>query len=201
MMMKDGSMASHADMQLSWIYGTADYEYQPGAWKQYRETRAQQGREIFREIEKEFLALQSFCEKKHEQIHAEAAVNMAEALCIEELKKRELKVDGSLSCHDAVLRKRKQDLLECRETGLSTQQKLELEVISSMLRDARTVNLRQFPYDNSITLTSTHLSDSDEEVEDAWRVPDFVPQSDSHIELAIQWKKDRCTSEVLSFDI
>eukprot|EP00250_Pteridium_aquilinum_P018493 c24116_g2_i1 orf=276-3221(+) len=200
MTLKDGETISQADLQLSWIYQKADYEFQPASWKQFRESRTQQGRDILRALEKEFLSLQSFCDRKCEHLQYEEAVIMAEALCIEELKKRELKVDGSFLGHEAVLRRHQQELLENRTTGLSSQQKLELEVIRSILREAQTINLPQFPYDNAIAVTSTRLSDSDDEEEDSWRLPDFVPQLDPCIEVAIQRQKERCTSEVNKLD-
>lgn len=197
---KEGEVLSQTDLQLSWVYQKADYEFQAASWRQFREARIQQGRDILRALEKEFLSLQNFCDRKREHLQHEEAVIMAETLCIEELKKRELKVDGSFLGHEAVLRKYQQELLENRAIGLSSQQKLELEVIRSILREAQTINLPQFPYDSGISVTSTRLSDSDDEEEDSWRVPDFVPQLDPCIEVAIQRQKERCTSEVNKLD-
>ncbi|MCO5573202.1 hypothetical protein L7F22_026969 [Adiantum nelumboides] len=197
---KDGEVVSLTDLQLSWVYQKADYEYEPASWGHFREARIQQGRDILRALEKEFLSLQSFCDRKREHLQYEESIIMAETLCIEELKKRELKVDGSFLDHEAVLRKYQQELLGNRTTGLSPQQKLELEVIRSILREAQTINLPQFPYDGAISVTSSRLSDSDDEEEDSWRVPDFVPQLDPCIEVAIQRQKERCTSEVNKLD-
>ncbi|KAI5055394.1 hypothetical protein GOP47_0028915 [Adiantum capillus-veneris] len=197
---KDGEVVSQTDLQLSWVYQKADYEFESASWRQYREARMQQGRDILRALEKEFLSLQSFCDRKREHLQYEEAIIMAETLCIEELKKRELKVDGSFLGHEAVLRKYQQELLENRATGLSPQQKLELEVIRSILREAQTINLPQFSYDGAISVTASRLSDSDDEEEDSWRVPDFVPQLDPCIEVAIQRQKERCTSEVNKLD-
>ncbi|MCO5572710.1 hypothetical protein L7F22_026469 [Adiantum nelumboides] len=197
---KDGEVVSLTDLQLSWVYQKADYEFEPASWGQFREARIQQGRDILRALEKEFLFLQSFCDRKREHLQYEESIIMVETLCIEELKKRELKVDGSFLGHEAVLRKYQQELLGNRTTGLSPQQKLELEVIRSILREAQTINLPQFPYDGAISVTSSRLSDSDDEEEDSWRVPDFVPQLDPCIEVAIQRQKERCTSEVNKLD-
>lgn len=201
MTLKDGEFSSQTEVPLLWIYQKADYELQPASWKQFRESRTQQGRDILRALEKEFLSLQTFCDRKREHLQYEEAVIMAETLCIEELKKRELKVDGSFLGHEVVLRRHQQEILESRTTGLlSPQQKLELEVIRSILREAQTINLPQLTYDSAIAVTSTRLSDSDDEEEDSWRVPDFVPQLDPCIEVAIQRQKERSTSEVNKLD-
>lgn len=199
---KGGESMSHADLQLAWIYGTAEHEYQPAGWKQFREERAQQGRDVFRALKKEFHTLQSLCERKREHLHYQEVVYMAERLCIEELKKREQKLDGSCQSHEAVLKKRQQELLEGRAgpNGLSPLRKLELDVITTILREAQTANSPQFTYDGTLSMTTSRLSDSDEEDEDAWRVQEFIRQTDSCIEVVIQRQKDDSTSEVNKLD-
>ncbi|KAH6556251.1 hypothetical protein KP509_1Z194000 [Ceratopteris richardii] len=197
---KDGQAFTLSNLQLSWIYQKTDYEFQPVGWKQHFDSCIQQGREVLQALQKEFDSLQNFCDRKCEHLRYEEAVIMAETLCIEELKKRELKADGSFLGHETVLRRQQQEILDNHATGLTSQQKLELEVIKSILREAQTINLPQFPYHNAISVASARLSDSEDEEEDPWRVPDLVPQLDPCIEVAIQRHKERCTSEINKLD-
>ncbi|KAJ7551918.1 hypothetical protein O6H91_06G034700 [Diphasiastrum complanatum] len=188
------------DLQLSWIYGSAEYEQQPDVWKQLQEDRAHQGREILRSLEKEFLQLQHLCERKREAISYEEALNNAESLCLREMRKREHRADGICRSYEIVLKKRHQELMARRASGLPFHEKLELDAISNILRDAQTVQVPRFSNENSLSASSTRLSDSDDEDEDPWRIHDSMQRSDSCIEVTIQRQRDSLSTEVSQLD-
>ncbi|XP_024367798.1 uncharacterized protein [Physcomitrium patens] len=87
----------HMDRQLSWIFGTTGYEYQPSGWKQFREEQGRSGRDVCRAYENDFANLLDLCKQKYELVSDEDALNLVKRSCLEENKRREYQPDGSVS--------------------------------------------------------------------------------------------------------
>eukprot|EP01018_Ginkgo_biloba_P016270 Gb_39086 [translate_table: standard] len=191
---------SQGDLQLSWIFGNSSYERQPLGWAQLREERSQQGMEVLRTLEKEFYLLQSLCERKCEHLSYEEALNAAERLCLEELKKREHMGKVASRSYEALLKKRQEELVEGHNNALLVHGRFELDAITNILKEAQTLNLPRFGYDDTLSSASSRLSDLDDGEDDEWRMQDFLHQTDSCIEVAIQRQKDHLSTEVSKLD-
>lgn len=190
---KDGeTLPKHVDLQLSWIFGTTEYELQPSGWKQFREEQGQRGRDVYRALEKEFQRLYTLCDKKYELVSYEEALNLVERLCVEENRRREQN-DGPGKRFEAVLRDRQQELLDARIRGLSSAQNVELEAIRNVLRDAQTGMVRRHPYDGTL---GVRISDSDEDEEEAWRMQESMSRADTRVETVILRQREQLSNEV-----
>ncbi|KAG0594892.1 hypothetical protein M758_UG119900 [Ceratodon purpureus] len=186
----------HVDLQLSWIFGTTEYEFQPSGWKQFREEQGQRGRDVCRALEKEFQRLHALCEKKYELVSYEEALNLVERLCIAENRRREHQNDGTGKSFETVLKDRQQELLDLRIRGLSSAQKVELDAISNVLRDVQFGMIRRHPYDGSL---GVRVSDSDED-EDVWRMQESLSRADTRVEAVILRQREQLSNEVNHLD-
>lgn len=189
---------SQVDLQLAWIFGNSSYERQPQGWMQLREERSQQGMEVLRTLEKEFYLLQSLCERKCENLSYEEALNAAERLCLEELKRREQTGKIASQSYEALLKKRQEELVEGHNDALLVHSKFEVDAITNILKEAQ--NLPRFGYDDTLPIASSRLNELDVGEDDEWRMQDFLHQTDSCIEVAIQRQKDHLSTEVSKLD-
>lgn len=189
---------SQVDLQLAWIFGTSSYERQPQGWMQLREERSQQGMEVLRTLEKEFYLLQSLCERKCENLSYEEALNAAERLCLEELKRREQAGKIASRSYEALLKKRQEELVEGNNDALLVHGKFEVDAITNILKEAQ--NLPRFGYDDTLPTASSRLNELDVGEDDEWRIQEFLHQTDSCIEVAIQRQKDHLSTEVSKLD-
>lgn len=189
---------SQVDLQLAWIFGTSSYERQPQGWMQLREERSQQGMEVLRTLEKEFYLLQSLCERKCENLSYEEALNAAERLCLEELKRREQTGKIASRSYEALLKKRQEELVEGHNDALLVHGKFEVDAITNILKEAQ--NLPRFGYDDTLPIASSRLNELDVGEDDEWRIQEFLHQTDSCIEVAIQRQKDHLSTEVSKLD-
>jgi hypothetical protein len=191
---KDGDPTpKHVDLQLLWVFGTAEYEFQPSGWKQFREEQGQRGRDVYGALEKEFQRLYTLCEKKYELVSYEEALNLVERLCVEENRRRELLNDGTGKRFERVLKDRQQELFDIRIRGLSLAQKVELDAISNVLRDAQSGMVRRHPYDGSL---GVRVSDSDEDEEEAWRMQESLSRADTRVEAVLLRQREQLSNEV-----
>ncbi|KAG0571803.1 hypothetical protein KC19_VG044000 [Ceratodon purpureus] len=194
---KDGEPTpKHVDLQLSWIYGTTEYEFLPSGWKQFREEQGQRGRDAYRALEREFQRLHALCEQKYELVSYEEALNLVERLCVEENRRREHQNDGTGKRFETVLKGRQQELLDLRIRGLPSAQKVELDAISNVLRDAQFGMVRRPPYDGSL---GVRVSDSDED-EEAWRKQESLSRADTRVEAVIMRQREQLSKEVNHLD-
>lgn len=195
---KGGETATtHMDLQLSWIFGTAEYEFQPSGWKQFREEQGQRGRDMYRSLENEFQRLHALCTKKYELESCEEAINLVERLCVVEKNRRAQQFDTGKSLK-TVLEERQQELLLIRRLnvcngGLSLTQESELDAITNVLRDAQTATVRRLLNNGSF---GVRASDSDEDDEEAWRMQKPTYHTDSRVEAVVARQREQLSLEV-----
>jgi hypothetical protein len=191
-LMKSRDGETHADLQLAWIYGSMEYEYSPSGWKQFREQQAAQGREALKLLKKELHHRQGLCEKKLELMGYEEALNIAENLCVQESRKA---TDNECQkTYEMVLKQRHQELVEARMSGLSDSHKIELDAISSILRNIQNGQVH-WPSSSVGTLT-VRLSDSDDEEEGNCLLQESALHADSHVESVILHRRKELSKEV-----
>jgi len=187
---KDGETATtHMDRQLSWIFGSAEYEFQPSGWKQFREQQGQHACDVYRALEKEFQRLHALCTKKYELVSSEEALNLVERLCVAEKNRRAQQFDIGRSL-ETVLKDRNQQLLLIRSLngGLSSTQESELDAIANVLKD-----VRRLPYDGSL---GVRVINSDEDEEEAWRMQEPTYHADYRLEVVIARQREQLSLEV-----
>ncbi|KAI3454607.1 hypothetical protein Pfo_011270 [Paulownia fortunei] len=187
-----------SDALLSWIFtGTSSGE-QLASWKRAREEKAQQGLEILQLLEKESYHLQGLCERKCEHLSYEEALQAVGGLCLEEGKKREHVADYVRRSYDSVLKKRREELIE-NENETIISNRFELDAITNVLKDAESLNVNQFGFEETYSGVTSHLCDL-ESGEDDWRTKDYLDQVDSCIEAAIQRQKEQVSIEISKID-
>lgn len=188
-----------SDSLLSWIYAGPSSGEQLAAWSRIREEKSQQGMELLEYLEKEFGALQNLCDKKYEHSGYEEALQGLEELCLEESKKRERTTEFSHCSYDSILRKRRDELIEGESEVMFLSNRLEVEVISNILKEAENINANQFGFEETYGGVTSHLYDL-EAGEDDWKSKDYLHQMDTCIEIAMQRQKEQVHLELSKID-
>ncbi|KAM7479967.1 hypothetical protein LguiA_028180 [Lonicera macranthoides] len=179
------------DALLSWIFTGPTSGEQLTLWTRTREDKSNQGMEIFQMLEKEFYHLQSLCERKCEHLSNEEALQAVEDLCLEEGKKRESVTEFVPQTYESVLRKRREELMDS-DNDIN---RFESETISIILKEAESLNVKQFGFEET-----SHLPDLESGEDDDWRTKDYLHQVDSCIEVAIQRRKEHLSIELSKID-
>ncbi|CAH9144076.1 unnamed protein product [Cuscuta epithymum] len=189
-----------SDELLSWIFMGRSSAEQLTSWTRTREEKTQQALEIVRLLEKEFYELQGLCERKCEHLSYEEALQAVEDMCLEEGKKREHTIDLVHQSYDVALKKRREVLVENHHDATSSNYRFEIEAISSVLKDADSLNVNQFGFEDTYGGIASHLCDLESGHDDDWRVKDYLAQADSCVEVAIQRQKEHVSVELSKID-
>ncbi|KAK4437120.1 hypothetical protein Salat_0045900 [Sesamum alatum] len=189
-----------SDALLSWIFTGASSGEQLASWKRAREEKAQQGLEILQLLEKESYHLQGLCERKCEHLSYEEALQAVEDLCLEEGKKREHASDFVRRSYDSVLKKRREELIENDNELSVISNRFELDAITNVLKDAESLNVNQFGFDETYSGVTSHFCDLESGEDGDWRTKDYLHQVDSCIEVAIQRQKEQVSIEISKID-
>ncbi|XP_010678606.1 uncharacterized protein LOC104894129 isoform X3 [Beta vulgaris subsp. vulgaris] len=184
---------------LSWIYAGSSCAEQISTWGRLKEERSQQGVELLQMLEKEFGHLQSLCDRKYEHLGYEEALQGLEELCLEESKKREHITEFSHRSYDTIIRKHRDQLVEGENDAPFVSNRVELEAITNVLKEAESLGVNQFGYEDTYGGVNSHLCDL-EAGEDDWRSNDYLHQVDTCIEIAIQRQKEHMSTELCKID-
>ncbi|XP_077210144.1 uncharacterized protein LOC143845642 [Tasmannia lanceolata] len=188
------------DALLSWIFAGPSSSEQLASWTRLRDDNTHQGMEILQMLQKEFYLLESLCERKCEHLSYEEALHSVKSLCLEELKKQD---HGgkffSRSC-ETVLRKRQEEIVDRDNNVIFINSRFELDAISNVLKELQALNVTQFPYDETLSGVSSRLCDLECGEDDEWRMPDYLHQADTCIEVAIQRQKEQLSGELSKID-
>ncbi|XP_077212791.1 uncharacterized protein LOC143858661 isoform X2 [Tasmannia lanceolata] len=195
---EDGEL--DGDALLSWIFSGPSSSEQLGSWTRLREEKAHQGMEVLQMLEKEFYLLQSLCERKCEHLSYEEALHAVETLCLEELKKRDHTVKFLSRSYEAVLRKRQEELVERDNDVIFINSRFELDAISNVLKEAQTLNVTPFGYDETLSGVTSRLCDLECGEDEDWRMQDYLHQADTCVEVAIQRQKEQLSVELSKID-
>lgn len=187
------------DALLSWLFAGPSSVEALASWIRAREEKGQQGMEILRLLEKEYYDLQGLCERKCEHLSYEEALQVVEDLCLEEGKKREHETEFVRQSYDSVLRKRR-ELIESDNDTTIISSRFELEAISNVLKEAESLNVNQFGFDETYGGGTSQFCDLESGEEDDWRLKDYLHQVDSSVEVAIQRQKEHVSIELSKTD-
>ncbi|XP_075101122.1 uncharacterized protein LOC107764486 [Nicotiana tabacum] len=188
-----------SDALLSWLFTGPSSVEALASWTRAREEKAQQGMEILRLLEKEYYDLQGLCERKSEHLSYEEALQAVEDLCLEEGKKREHEVEFVRQSYDSVLRKRREELIES-DSEVTIISRFELDAISNVLKEAESLNVNQFGFEETYGGGTSQFCDLESGEEDDWRLKDYLHQVDSSVEVAIQRQKEHVSIELSKID-
>jgi hypothetical protein len=142
-------------------------------------------------LEKEFAALQNWCDQKHDQLIYEEGVVAVDNIVLEEQRRRECVGRYSYLGYEELLRNRQDELLEskgCRP---------EFDAISNVLKEVRNSH---YGYDEGFSGMTSRPYDFDGVIDD-WRLQDFVHPSDSVVQNVVSKMKERVNIEVSSSGI
>ena len=184
------------DTLLSWIFAGLSSGEQLQSWIRTKEERMNQGMEILQTLEKEFYHLQSLYERKCEHLSYEQALQAVEDLCLEEGKKRETDTLFELRSYDSVLRQRREKLVENEHDALFFSSRFELDAISNVLKEADTLNVNQYGYEDTYGGITSQFCDLKSGEDGNWRTKDQMHQVETFIEIAIQRQKEQLSIEV-----
>lgn len=185
-----------SDALLSWIFKGPSSGEQLTSWIQAKEDKAQQGLEILQLLEKESYHLQGLCDRKLEHLNYDEALQAVEDLCLEEGKRREHLTNFVCRSYDSVLRKRREDLIDNENGNDVAINRFELDAITNVLKEAESLNVNQFGFEETYSGVRSHLCDLESGEDDDWRTKDYMHQVDSCIEVAIQRQKEHVSIEV-----
>ena len=180
---------------FAWIYAGPTIGEQLKIWSKIREERAQEAMEALNMLEKELRQLQNICDRKFDVLAYEEALQGVEELCLEESKKRENATDFSCCSFDSVLQKRRDELVEGENEVMFVSNRLELDAISSILKEVENLDVNQFGFGQTYYGVASHLRDL-EGGETDWNSNDCLHQLDSCVEIAIQRQKEHLSTEV-----
>ncbi|KAH9608754.1 hypothetical protein KSS87_019418 [Heliosperma pusillum] len=190
---------SDSDPLLSWIYAGPPSAEQLATWSRIRDEKSQEGIQLLDMLGKEFIQLQNLCDKKYELLGYEEALQGLEELCVEECKKREQVTDTSYCSYESILRKRRDELVEGDNEVVFGSNRLELEAISSVLKEAEGLYVSQYGYEDSYGGVASHLCDL-EAGEDDWRSKDYVQRLNNCTEIIFQRQKEHMNTELNKLD-
>ncbi|XP_030531227.1 uncharacterized protein LOC115741459 isoform X2 [Rhodamnia argentea] len=193
-------VGAYADTLLSWMYAGPSSGEPSASWVRRKEEKTHQGMEILQMLEKEFYLLQNLCERKCELIGFEEALQALEDLCIEEAKKRENADEFAHRSFESVLRKRREELKGDENELTFVGNRIESEVIGSVLREAEALNANQFGYDDAFSGAASHFCDLESGEDEDWRTKDYLHQVDTCIEVTIQKQKEEFSTEISKID-
>lgn len=191
---------TNSNALLSWIFAGPTSGEELASWVHAKEEKAREGVEILQMLEKEFHQLQSLCERKCERLGHEEALQVVEDLCVEEAKRRENDRELIYQSFDSVLKKRREELLESENDMTILGSRIELDAISNVLKEAETLNVNQFGYEESYNGASSQLPDLESGEDDDWRAKDYLHQVDTCVEVAIQRQKEHLYVELSKID-
>ncbi|XP_010256018.1 PREDICTED: uncharacterized protein LOC104596511 isoform X2 [Nelumbo nucifera] len=188
------------DALLSWMFTGPSSGEQLSSWTHLREEKTRKGMEVLQMLEKEFYLLQSLCDRKCEHLSYEEALQAVESLCLNELKRREHVTELVTQSYETVLRKRQEELVEMDNDVMFISSRFELDAISNILKEAKSLNANQFGYDEPMNGMTSRLCDLDYGEDDVWRMQDYLHQADTCIEVTIQKQKDQLSVELSKTD-
>ncbi|KAK8948691.1 hypothetical protein KSP39_PZI005149 [Platanthera zijinensis] len=189
-----------ADAVVSWLFSGSSYEEELSAWNSKKEEKFQQGLEALQIIEKEIYLLQSMCERKCEHLSYEEALQAVENLCLEELKKRDPSMKFAHHSYEALLRKRQAELIDKENDVIYIINRFELDAISNVLKEAQSLSISQFGYDEALSGMTSRLCEMDSGIDEEWRMNDYMQQADTCIEVAIQRQREQLSMELNKTD-
>lgn len=186
-----------SDALLSWIFTGASATDQLASWKRATGEKAQQGLEILQLLEKESYHLQGLCQRKCDNLSYEEALQALEDLCLEEGKRREHGVGFVCQSYEYILKKRHEELNEIDSEIANVSNRVELQAIGEVLKDAESLNMNQFGFEEAYS-GITSYPDLESGEDNDWRMKDHLHQVDSCVEAAIQRRKEHVSTEVWS---
>ncbi|CAL1368049.1 unnamed protein product [Linum trigynum] len=188
-----------SDSLLSWIFSGPSSSDQLQLWMRTKEEKMQHGMDIVQTLEKEFYQLQNLCERKCDHLSYEEALQGVEDLVIEEAKKRDDMAPSEVESFDYILRRRRDEAIIIVNDGMVSGRRFELEVISSVLKEAETLTVNQFGYEDNYGMAS-QLCDLESGENSDGRSKDYIHQVDSCVEVAIQSQKEQLSIELSKID-
>ncbi|OWM65342.1 hypothetical protein CDL15_Pgr008932 [Punica granatum] len=194
-------VGSDTDAFVAWVYsGPSSGTEQLESWVRKREEKAEQHSEIFQMLEKELYSLQIMCDRKSELVGYEEALHVLEGLCIEEGKRKENGSEFPQRSHEAVLRKRKEDLMGDEDDDTFSSSRYESEAVKNVLREAGTLNANQLGDEEAYGSLASHLRDLESGEYDDGRAKECVHQMDACIEVTMQRQKEESSLEICKID-
>lgn len=189
-------VSTESDSLLSWIFTGPTTGEQLASWLRTKDEKTHEGIEILQLLEKEFFNLQNLCDRKCEHLSYEEALQAVEDLCVEESGNRENATEFVHLSFESVLRRRREDLVKSENDVMFLSQRIELDAISNVLKEAEAININQFGYEETYAGVACHLCDLESGEDDDWRAKDSLHQVDTSIEVAIQRQKEQLYGEV-----
>lgn len=196
----ENSTVAESDALLSWIFAGPSSGDQLASWIRTKEERTQHGLDVLQTLEKEFYHLQTLCERKCDHLSYEEALQMVEDLCLEEAKRRETVTEIFHCSYESVVRKRRGELSGIENDSISVGNRFESEALSNVLKDAESLNINQFGFEDAYTGVNSQFCDLESGEDDDWRTKDYLHQADTCVEVAIQRQKEQVSSEISKVD-
>ncbi|XP_026443657.1 uncharacterized protein LOC113343738 isoform X1 [Papaver somniferum] len=185
---------------LSWIFSGPSSGEKLASWIRLREENSHRGLEFLQMLEKEHYLLQGLCERKCEHLSYDEALQAVESLIFEELRKREHVTRFASRSLEAVVRKRQEELTERESDVMSIGSRFELEALSSVLKEAQSLSIAPFGYEETLSGVTTRLCDTDYGEDDDWRMYDVLHQADNCIQVALRRQKEQLSVELSKID-
>ncbi|KAK9748006.1 hypothetical protein RND81_02G029600 [Saponaria officinalis] len=190
---------SEYDHLLSWICNSTPTAEQLAAWCRIKDEKSQEGLQLLEGFGKEFNQLQTLCEKKHDLLAYKEVLQGLEELLMEERKDKEQVTDNSYRSYESILRKRRDELVEGDNEVVFESNRLELDIISAVLKEAESLYVTNYGYEDSYGGIASHLCDLEAGEED-WRSRDYHQKLDSCTETILQKQKEHMDIELIKVD-
>ncbi|KAI3928986.1 hypothetical protein MKW92_018712 [Papaver armeniacum] len=165
------------------------------SWIRLKKENSHRGLEFLQMLEKEHYFLQGLCERKCEHLSHNEALQAVESLIFEELKKREHVTRFASRSLEAVVHKRQEELTETESDVMSISCRFELEALSSVLKEAQSLSIAPFGYEETLSGVTTHLCDTDYGEDDDGRMYDVLHQANNCIQVALSRQKEQLSVE------
>ncbi|PHT57292.1 hypothetical protein CQW23_05778 [Capsicum baccatum] len=130
----------------------------------------------------------------------EEALQVVKDICLEESKRRDQATKFVLQSYDSVLRKQREELIESDNDVTIVGYRSELNVVSNVLKEAESLNVNRFGFEETTSGGTSQLCDIESGEEDNWKLKDYIHQVDSCVEVALQRQKECVSIELCKID-
>ncbi|KAJ8640949.1 hypothetical protein MRB53_017643 [Persea americana] len=192
----DAGTRSDGDAFLSWIFAGPAISEQLSM----REEKTRTGMEILMVLETYFLVKQTLCRNKVKHMRDEECLLAVEGLCLKELEKRVDDEKYLSQSYESVLLKRRKELVERDNDATDINSRVELDVISNVIKEAQELNVSQFGNNETLSGVAPCPGDLNRWDDEDRKIHEYFQIVNLCIDFVIESKKKEKSLELCIID-
>ncbi|XP_059670268.1 uncharacterized protein LOC132315870 [Cornus florida] len=197
----EAAVLPESDSFLYWLSTSLLTEKKLVSWTHACDHTKAQGTELFQVLKKESHLLQKLCEKKCEySSRHEALEHVSLSIYIEEFVKIQEDQSYVPQGYGSLLRKWQEELTGRNDDSISSSSKVELDVISNVLKESQSINANQLGLEETDTDLTCFLCDLKCGEDGKCKMQGYRHQEEARIKTATQEQMEGLSSELCEID-